>query len=758
MGFNIIKGEFLNYKMIKGFFLLIFLAIPLVSAEYIAPYPDELDYRDFHGQNWMTPVRNQGGCGSCWAFATIGTFESFINLYYNQILNIDLSEQQLVSDCCTDCGNCGGGGNAFYDLDNHLIVEESCVPYEAQNSECNLCSNHEYFGWVYDFEEFIIGDDENQIVKSKLIEHGPTYMVIGTWNHAVVMDGYVNGASEDVWIFKNSWGEDWGENGYGYISDSINFPFYIGIVDPLTSIVSSPTPHQIDCVDNDGDHYCYWGITEDKPASCPELCFSEKDEDDSEPNINDNIDLWISNYNIPESTKIDEIKSYQIEVTYDGNSADRVINNVEVNLYVGRYLFQSQTIPYLNDGETYFVDFLLDPNGFYEPYFNNKFRWEIVPKSGEINVENNYLENDVWVYTHDEGYIIDEDGYVFDCYSSNNPEGGPIDYLIGPNDGNWGIKAENVNSIEIKNCVFGGWAYDVFLDYVDNSLIKNNDLGEGSGLGIRMTNSNGNNITQNNPIQNTEFGSGIFLENSNNNEISHNLIQNITYDGVILINSDNNHIYGNAIKNNYYDGIYLFYSDYNTITGNTPNENRWNGIELDNSNNNLINDNWGFDNGEYLIRLWNSNSNQILNNQLLGENINGLFLKNSNNNEISSNIACQNDYFSYLSFMCITSTDNHGTGNILGSYVDNYPYGFYMLGVIECDDGWPVNEINYVACNQCNDGTLEYTCSETQPLYCDGVELINNCQECGCQTPLGACQQDGSCKKNKPTKYVPMRE
>ena len=65
--------------------------------------PDFFDWRSQHNQNYMTPIRNQGGCGSCWAFATIGALEGHINAYYNNpTIDIDLSEEDLVS--CSGAG------------------------------------------------------------------------------------------------------------------------------------------------------------------------------------------------------------------------------------------------------------------------------------------------------------------------------------------------------------------------------------------------------------------------------------------------------------------------------------------------------------------------------------------------------------------------------------------------------------------------------------------------------------------------------
>ncbi|MCD6094464.1 hypothetical protein J7J39_00960, partial [bacterium] len=68
--------------------------------------PKSFDWRNKHGENWLTSVKNQGLCGSCWAFATIGAIEAMVNLYYNQHLDLDLSEQDLVA--CASTHGCNG--------------------------------------------------------------------------------------------------------------------------------------------------------------------------------------------------------------------------------------------------------------------------------------------------------------------------------------------------------------------------------------------------------------------------------------------------------------------------------------------------------------------------------------------------------------------------------------------------------------------------------------------------------------------------
>ena len=116
-----------------------------VSAEAadevsISSLPSSFTWQN-NGGDYTTPVRSQGSCGSCWAFASTGVFESFYErLYQNPSLNPDFSEQYLVS--CSGAGSCIGGYNAiryFIDYSGGGAVGtvlESAYPYTASDSSC----------------------------------------------------------------------------------------------------------------------------------------------------------------------------------------------------------------------------------------------------------------------------------------------------------------------------------------------------------------------------------------------------------------------------------------------------------------------------------------------------------------------------------------------------------------------------------------------------------------------------------------------
>ncbi len=192
-------------------------------------FPQTFDWRT---QGGVTPVRNQGNCGSCWAFAGTAAFESQVLIYSG--LGEDLSEQAVVS-CNTIGDNCGGGWmSTAYDLFmDYGAVRESCMPYhEVDTDPCIQisCDVAATLGGYYAVDNTV------DAIKTALLD-GPVASAMaacggfGTYtggcyedvcteiNHGVLLVGWddtmCGGAG--AWIMKNSWAPSWGVNGYMYI-------------------------------------------------------------------------------------------------------------------------------------------------------------------------------------------------------------------------------------------------------------------------------------------------------------------------------------------------------------------------------------------------------------------------------------------------------------------------------------------------------------------------------------------------------------
>jgi C1A family cysteine protease len=219
--------------------------LPELTEEMRASLPDHFDWRDVNGDDWMTPVKNQGDCGSCWAFSAVGVMEPYYNFINdNPDLNLDLSEENLVSDCVMyGCD----GGHSYTSLEyirDIGIVDEICMPYTATDSACaTMCADPERYTVEQVVWEYYAIDVD--LLRYFIVNYGPVSVYLkmgGYWendilycnaleewdiNHAVVVVGY-----DDVsqyWIVKNSWGNDYKDNGYfkvGYDQCNINTTLY----------------------------------------------------------------------------------------------------------------------------------------------------------------------------------------------------------------------------------------------------------------------------------------------------------------------------------------------------------------------------------------------------------------------------------------------------------------------------------------------------------------------------------------------------
>ncbi|MFO7986833.1 MAG: C1 family peptidase, partial [Desulfatiglandaceae bacterium] len=141
--------------------------------------PGYFDWRDVNGKNFVTPVRDQGYCGSCWAFASTAALEAVTLIGLNTPnVDLDLSEQALVS--CAPYSNCDGGYLSL--ASEHVMKQgipvETCYPYLAHNAPCGaMCESSLAFTHAYGTRDWTEISDEDviniDILKSMLVTCGP---------------------------------------------------------------------------------------------------------------------------------------------------------------------------------------------------------------------------------------------------------------------------------------------------------------------------------------------------------------------------------------------------------------------------------------------------------------------------------------------------------------------------------------------------------------------------------------------------------
>jgi C1A family cysteine protease len=217
------------WKTVKKFFSLRVLEPRRFELKSIDP-PETFDWRD-HGA--VSEVKDQGSCGSCYAFSAIAAVES--QYFMKTGKHAILSEQQIM-DCSIDNEGCFGGSPlaVFTFLHENEIVSAEDYPYEGKEGWCRSRGKPKTDVKVHGFSLDFAQRDED--LKKSVAQLGPLMInirVIPTFvfyqngiyddpdcgqpmNHGMLLVGYGHDVEKnlDYWILKNSWGKSWGEEGY----------------------------------------------------------------------------------------------------------------------------------------------------------------------------------------------------------------------------------------------------------------------------------------------------------------------------------------------------------------------------------------------------------------------------------------------------------------------------------------------------------------------------------------------------------------
>jgi len=216
----------------------------------VEAYPAEFDW---NSKGVVTPVYNQGQCGSCWAFSTAESIESMWAIAGNGLHQ--LSMQQIV-DCDTTDGGCNGGNPPYayqYVINAGGLEAYADYPYVGVQTQCKF--NPGDIAAKISTWQWITQDDNEASMQSFVYTTGPPSICVDAtlWqtytsgvitadsgcgtrlDHCVQLTGWLQVSGYNVWNVRNSWGEDWADYG-GYLYLEMGYDV-CGIGQEVTSSV-----------------------------------------------------------------------------------------------------------------------------------------------------------------------------------------------------------------------------------------------------------------------------------------------------------------------------------------------------------------------------------------------------------------------------------------------------------------------------------------------------------------------------------------
>jgi hypothetical protein len=341
------------------------------STNSAGKYLLQFDWRNRHGKNWITPVKDQGNSGYCTAFATVSSMEALANLYYNKNMDLDLSEQEIAS--------CSGAGNPYFSgisylssinyAINHGVCDENAYPFVDSPDESKICRSDDiqpnYSMKISDYKKVTVDEDS---VKKYLMAYGPLVSGFKTFldnkiqiNHATTIVGYkvievgdtirrilkfrddpnaLNYGLDTAiviekdnpligrtyFVFKDNYvGKTDGNTEYkNLLFDNLkrcmNTPY--ALLGPIQ--ISNITEDDRICEDADGDGYYNWGLGP-KPANASTNIPDEEDGDDSNSLLGP-MDEWGNCMDLNPNNRAMQIISVDKKIT---NNCD-VYNHIAI--------------------------------------------------------------------------------------------------------------------------------------------------------------------------------------------------------------------------------------------------------------------------------------------------------------------------------------------------------------------------------------------------------------------------------------------